>query len=183
VHAQFTPDQCSNKWKNLKKKYREYKDNSKATGRGKKDFEFLETMDDLLGDRQSTNCTHTLSSLPSRSFLTDVTNVPASMPLVPCSSASATLDLSDDDTSVHTKGKKRSAADRSAVDRKTQKKLKGSGQFQDFVLDYLKEKQEEQKRKDAEAKIHHEQKRLHQEQKLEMEKKKIELFAKLLDKM
>ena len=47
-------EQCRNKVKNLKKLYREVKDNNKETGRGRKTCKFFEELDLILGHRPAT---------------------------------------------------------------------------------------------------------------------------------
>ena len=47
-------EQCRNKVKNLKKHYREVKDNNKETGRGRKTCKFFEELDLILGHRPAT---------------------------------------------------------------------------------------------------------------------------------
>ena len=47
-------EQCRNKVKNLKKHYREVKDNNKETGRGRKTCKFFEELDLILGHRLAT---------------------------------------------------------------------------------------------------------------------------------
>ena len=47
-------EQCRNKVKNLKKHYREVKDNNKETGRGRKTFRYFEELDLILGHRPAT---------------------------------------------------------------------------------------------------------------------------------
>ena len=47
-------EQCRKKVKNLKKHYREVKDNNKETGRGRKTCKFFEELDLILGHRPAT---------------------------------------------------------------------------------------------------------------------------------
>ena len=47
-------EQCRDKGKNLKKQYREVKDNNKETGRGRKSCKFFNELDSILGHRPAT---------------------------------------------------------------------------------------------------------------------------------
>ena len=67
--------QCKNKWESLKKRYKVVKDNSKRTGRGTMPFKFMQEMDNILGDKPGTSCTHTISSMDVLVLETDPTGV------------------------------------------------------------------------------------------------------------
>ena len=58
-----TAKQCKNKWDNLKKRYKSIKDNAKQTGRGYLPFKFMADMENVLGNRPGTSCSHTISSM------------------------------------------------------------------------------------------------------------------------
>jgi hypothetical protein len=53
---------CQSKWKNLLRSYKSCKDHKNKTGRGPSRFLFSEKMDDLLGEKPSNKCEHTLES-------------------------------------------------------------------------------------------------------------------------
>jgi hypothetical protein len=53
---------CQNKWKNLLRSYKVAKDTKNRTGRGPSRFHFFDKMDDLLGEKPSNKCSHSLES-------------------------------------------------------------------------------------------------------------------------
>lgn len=48
LHTHLTPGHCENHWRVLERAYKKHIDNQNKTGRGKKYFEFVEEMDEIL---------------------------------------------------------------------------------------------------------------------------------------
>ena len=44
---------CENRWRVLERKYKKFLDHNASTGRGRKDFEYEETMRDILGQKKN----------------------------------------------------------------------------------------------------------------------------------
>ncbi|KAI4455658.1 myb/sant-like dna-binding domain [Holotrichia oblita] len=53
---------CNTKWKTLVRSYKNTKDNNTKTGRSSSRFLFFEKMDEILGNKPSISCLHTLAS-------------------------------------------------------------------------------------------------------------------------
>lgn len=58
----ITTSHCENRWKHLERMYKKYIDNNNKTGRGRKDFEYSEIMDEILGKKRNINPVILLSS-------------------------------------------------------------------------------------------------------------------------
>lgn len=66
-----TAANCENRWKHLERAYKKFIDNNKKTGRGRKDFEYAEIMEEILGKKRNINpvvvlSSDTISSLPEK---------------------------------------------------------------------------------------------------------------------
>ncbi|KAJ8942756.1 hypothetical protein NQ314_009967 [Rhamnusium bicolor] len=46
---------CENRWKYLERSYKKYVDNNKKTGRGRRDFEYANELNDILGPKRNIN--------------------------------------------------------------------------------------------------------------------------------
>lgn len=55
-------EKCEVKWRNLIRTYKAIKDNKKTTGRGAIRFQFYDKMDEILGEKPTMSCTHTIDS-------------------------------------------------------------------------------------------------------------------------
>lgn len=51
----ITASNCENRWKHLERTYKKITDNNKKTGRGRKDFEYADIMQEILGKKRSIN--------------------------------------------------------------------------------------------------------------------------------
>lgn len=49
------PSYCENRWKVLERSYKKFVDTNKKTGQGRRDFEFSEEMNDILGGKKNLN--------------------------------------------------------------------------------------------------------------------------------
>ena len=58
----ITTDQCIGKWKGLKSMYKKVKDHNNTSGNGRKDWEYFDDMDKILGGRPEINPPATCSS-------------------------------------------------------------------------------------------------------------------------
>lgn len=47
-----TPSNCENRWRVLERNFKKYIDNSNKTGRGRKDFEYADEMNEVLGKKK-----------------------------------------------------------------------------------------------------------------------------------
>ncbi|KAI4459347.1 myb/sant-like dna-binding domain [Holotrichia oblita] len=73
-----TASNCGNRWKHLERTYQKYIDNNKQTGRGRRDFEYAEVMDDILGHKKNIKplillSSNTVSSLTEKGNVADTT--------------------------------------------------------------------------------------------------------------
>ncbi|KAI4471416.1 myb/sant-like dna-binding domain [Holotrichia oblita] len=74
----ITASNCENRWKHLERMYKKYIDNNKQTGRGRRDFEYAEVMDDILGHKKNIKplillSSNTVSSLTEKGNVADKT--------------------------------------------------------------------------------------------------------------
>lgn len=60
--TKITAANCDNRWKVLERSYKKYIDNSKKTGRGRKNFEYADIMNDILGAKRNIHPVILLSS-------------------------------------------------------------------------------------------------------------------------
>ncbi|KAJ8929187.1 hypothetical protein NQ314_018136 [Rhamnusium bicolor] len=58
----ITVANCENRWKHLERSYKKYVDNNKKTGRGRRDFEYANELNDILGPKRNINPVILLSS-------------------------------------------------------------------------------------------------------------------------
>lgn len=58
----LTAEMVQSKWKSLVRSYNSAKDNKNKTGRAPSRFQFFEEMDDLLGNKPSNSCKHSMES-------------------------------------------------------------------------------------------------------------------------
>lgn len=58
----ITAANCENRWKHLERTYKKFIDNNNKTGRGRKDFEYAEIMDEILGNKRNIHPAILLSS-------------------------------------------------------------------------------------------------------------------------
>ncbi|KAB0791149.1 hypothetical protein PPYR_02949 [Photinus pyralis] len=56
-----TPKSCEIKWRNLVRTYKTVRDNVTKSGRGATRFQYYEAMNDILGNKPSMSCAHTIS--------------------------------------------------------------------------------------------------------------------------
>ncbi|XP_031341096.1 uncharacterized protein LOC116181896 [Photinus pyralis] len=68
----ITEVMARNKWKSLCRSYSKAKDNRNRTGQAPARFLFFDLMDDVLGDKPTNNCQHSINS--NNAPLTDLTN-------------------------------------------------------------------------------------------------------------
>lgn len=62
----ITATQIANKWNQLKRRYKEVKDNNRLTGRERKDFKYESQFDELYGEKASTNPIFLLDSFQTK---------------------------------------------------------------------------------------------------------------------
>lgn len=66
---------CENRWKHLERTYKKFIDNNNKTGRGRKDFEYAEIMDEILGKKRNIHPVLLLSSDTVTPVTTEEANI------------------------------------------------------------------------------------------------------------
>lgn len=61
LNIQKSAVSCERKWRNLIRTYKNIKDNRQKTGRGSRRFAYYDAMDEILGNKPSTSCAHTIN--------------------------------------------------------------------------------------------------------------------------
>jgi len=131
-------------------------------------------MDDLLGGRQTTSCTHTVSSLPTP--LQPLNNIN-----IACTSNESLVNVDIDIPTASSSNDSSKRKRLNTAENKNDKKSKM--QFNDFVMNYFMEKQERAIKTESENKEKEQAKKQMVNKKLELEERKLDLLAKLLDKI
>ncbi|CAH1965454.1 unnamed protein product [Acanthoscelides obtectus] len=62
TNQNITGSDCENIWKHLERMFKKYVDNNNKTGRGRREFEYAEAMEDILGKKRNIHPVVLLSS-------------------------------------------------------------------------------------------------------------------------
>ena len=149
-------DQCAEKWRSLVRRYREVKDKLQRSGAGGKmsvRFEHFSALDEVLRDRQSTACTHVVSTL----LHCDATST---------SEGTATTSTATTSTAI-------AEASVGTAKASTKSKRHAPEELQKFLVDYLNEKKSRREQREEERKKE-------REQQFEIENRKLDLFEKFI---
>ncbi|KAI4465107.1 myb/sant-like dna-binding domain [Holotrichia oblita] len=167
---------CNTKWKTLVRSYKNTKDNNTKTGRSSSRFLFFEKMDEILANKPSISCLHTLasSSLGDSNVVINegnTNNLENSMQLP--ASTNESIDEVEEDIiegqNVHTDN----VNENNKAHTKQEKLCKKRS-----INDIYKLKQEEYNKRQK----RHEERMKIQQEKLELYKKKINVLEKLQEK-
>lgn len=142
-----------NKWKSLTRSYSKAKDNKNLSGRGPTRFLFFDALENILGEKPTNACNHSINSIVKR--------VDKKIPESNCVEAEA-----------ETSGPPIIIEENEAP---TVKNKMGSNKLK---KEYLEMKKEEYKKKD----LRHKEKMAIEKERLEIDKRKMSLLEKLLNK-
>lgn len=149
-------EQCLRKWNKLVQKYKEVEDNNKRTGRANKDWKYMDSMAECMGDSPNVNPAYTFdtsSSSPSPSA---------------CS-----LETTNDDNEDVTSDDEQNKDVKKPVTRKRKRKSNSSAsEMLSFLKDYSEKREKDEEKKVELLRKMHEEKTQFFSQFLEVMKKK-----------